>query len=565
MIAGPIKMQTVFLLGCNERATLSFLRSLSKRDCEVTVVSTSRTCAALSSRFIHESYIVDENLELEELKDRVFAIVPPGAFVVPMNDFFLTLIRHYFEEFRELFVLPYGDVGALDLAVDKLRTSEIAREVLIKTPKVRLVRSYEDIKTLKEEEFSFPVIVKPRHSAVVVNRRITQSKVKKVDSFEDLRLELVLNIENGSYMIQNYIPGHGKALNIFAVEGEIHDVFQYERLHEPGFGGGSSYRRSVELSQDVFRQSQALISSIGYTGLAMIEFRYSPEDGQYYFMEINARPWGSISLPIFAGMDFPTISYDYFIEGSHQGSEYEVGVYTRNLMKDVKWQLRNARSGKVPRLFKELRDFISRGLGGIESFDVFRFEDRRPALSLIYRTMLDILRKGTRRILGKGLLLRAKLLRTSQRKRVCELFASGLHLCFVCRGNIIRSAFAEKYFNKISASSSDSCGTIRVQGRRATPVALEVARNMEIDLSQHLSKNVHHFLNQQSKYVFLTMDEKQAFHLKHELGFSNVYMLGVLGDGPLIVRDPYAHAHDPQFYEEIFGEIRLCIDRLLEQ
>ena len=83
------------------------------------------------------------------------------------------------------------------------------------------------------------MIVKPVKSCMIVNDFILSTSVKKISTLKKLILELTLNINNIDYMIQEYIPGSGSALNFFTVNGEIKAAFQYERIHEPGFGGGS--------------------------------------------------------------------------------------------------------------------------------------------------------------------------------------------------------------------------------------------------------------------------------------------------------------------------------------
>ena len=62
-------------------------------------------------------------------------------------------------------------------------------------------------------------------------------------------------------MVQGYIPGTGCAINFFAVKGEIKVAFQCNDTGY-GFGGGSSYRKSVALDEDLLTKSQALIQGI---------------------------------------------------------------------------------------------------------------------------------------------------------------------------------------------------------------------------------------------------------------------------------------------------------------
>ncbi len=50
--------------------------------------------------------------------------------------------------------------------------------------------------------------------------------------------------------------------------------------------------------------SLALLRALGWDGVAMVEYKLSPE-GKAILMEVNGRYWGTLSLPISAGMDFP--------------------------------------------------------------------------------------------------------------------------------------------------------------------------------------------------------------------------------------------------------------------
>ena len=59
------------------------------------------------------------------------------------------------------------------------------------------------------------------------------------------------------------------------------------------------------------RLGQQLLDSIGYQGVAMVEFRRG-SDGQDYFLEINGRLWGSLPLALHAGVDFAFV-YDLLV------------------------------------------------------------------------------------------------------------------------------------------------------------------------------------------------------------------------------------------------------------
>ena len=54
----------------------------------------------------------------------------------------------------------------------------------------------------------------------------------------------------------------------------------------------------MALDSSIEDWSRRLITAIGFTGIAMVEFKKS--DHATTLMEINGRPWGSLQLPISA-------------------------------------------------------------------------------------------------------------------------------------------------------------------------------------------------------------------------------------------------------------------------
>ena len=47
----------------------------------------------------------------------------------------------------------------------------------------------------------------------------------------------------------------------------------------------------------------------------MVEFKQDPASGQLALMEINGRPWGSLQLPIYCGIDYPRHLVDWYLHG----------------------------------------------------------------------------------------------------------------------------------------------------------------------------------------------------------------------------------------------------------
>jgi hypothetical protein len=68
-------------------------------------------------------------------------------------------------------------------------------------------------------------------------------------------------------------------------------------------------------------------------------------------MEINGRVWGSIALPIRAGLDFPALAAELHVSGRKPGEDdirYRTGVECRNLELELRWVSQALRRRAAP-------------------------------------------------------------------------------------------------------------------------------------------------------------------------------------------------------------------------
>ena len=103
-----------------------------------------------------------------------------------------------------------------------------------------------------------------------------------------------------------------------ANQGRLLQVFQHKREHKPSEMGGSSYRVSVAVEPAFETACLSIVDSVGYTGVAMFEFIKDSTTGRWILLEVNARPWGSLPLPVAAGVDFPYCWYRLLVEGEEE-------------------------------------------------------------------------------------------------------------------------------------------------------------------------------------------------------------------------------------------------------
>jgi predicted ATP-grasp superfamily ATP-dependent carboligase len=291
------------------------------------------------------------------------------------------------DRFEGIARLALGPHAALEFASDKFRTVCLARELQIPVPDTTLIRSMDDLPETTSSEF--PVVVKDRFSARWEGNRATLGSVAYAYSREDLRQEVERRLKDaGDVLIQQFVPGAGIGFSCMAVGESICLPFMWLRLREVDpRGSGSSARKSIQLTTEIAEYSAALVKRVGFQGICMVEFKQPSVGGPAVLMEINARPWGSLQLPISSGIDYPVHLVDWVLEGKvpPREIEYEQGITCRRLVGELthlEHTFRGTPAGwpiPFPGFIRTLFKLAVPWYPGVRYDDVW-FSDPRPGL-----------------------------------------------------------------------------------------------------------------------------------------------------------------------------------------
>jgi predicted ATP-grasp superfamily ATP-dependent carboligase len=332
----------VLVLDGHSAAALAFTRSLGQAKHWVAVGSNrgihapaefSRYCR-LSVRypvpFDDASIFVEAILEIA----RKNAI----DLIVPVTDWTIVPLSKYRDQFRGVSRLALGPHSAIELAADKFKTVTVARELQIRVPGTVLVHSVDELDA-EAANFDFPVVVKDRYSLRWEGNRAIPGSVSYAYSPDDLKQKVQQRLKmTGDVLVQEFVPGEGIGFSCLAVEREICLPFMWLRLREiDPRGSGSSARRSIPINSEVREASEALVARVGLQGICMVEFKRPRNGDSPVLMEINGRPWGSLQLPIFAGIDYPVHLVDWLLNGRLPPSEiqYRQAITCRRLVSEL--------------------------------------------------------------------------------------------------------------------------------------------------------------------------------------------------------------------------------------
>jgi len=151
-------------------------------------------------------------------------------------------------------------------------------------------------------------------------------------------------------LVQGFVPGQGTGAYFLVRNGEVVQEFMNRCIHEvPHTGGYCSLRESWSHAA-MMEDARAKMQVLGWSGVAMLEYRWDPETDRFWFIELNARFWAALHLALYAGIDFPTMLIDGFHGGQARGSErYPLGVQCRYTVPfDVGYVLSRWRDPQIP-------------------------------------------------------------------------------------------------------------------------------------------------------------------------------------------------------------------------
>jgi protein-tyrosine-phosphatase/predicted ATP-grasp superfamily ATP-dependent carboligase len=545
----------VLVLGRDTRSFLSVVRSLGRHGVEVHVGWCPSDAPAARSRFIAGRHALPPpapvDAEAWQAEFERLLLRERFDLVIPTNDPAIIPLQHQRRRFEPLarFALPADE--ALETALDKIRTHELAASLGVRVPRSVTVRAIDEIDAALEQ-FTYPVIVKPRRSYLPEDL-VERGHVRRARTAAEARSAAEGALIRGSVLIQEHVDGVGCGYELLADRGEILMRFQHERVHEPPGGGWSSYRRSTRVSPEFEDAASRLVGALSYTGVAMVEFKRDPGSGRWALMEINPRFWGSLPLALASGVDFPVALWDLLVDGRRPSTRrYPTDVYARNVRSDLKWLWSNARtSSSDPALAaRSLRSVVTEGknvVRGRERSDTFVADDLTPALTelghLAARAAEPVRAALTRRRRPPP-----ELPRMAISEAQCVLF--------VCRGNICRSPFAARYAERVLGAQRRiaSAGLLDAPDRPSPLAARAVAAEYGVDLADHRSVVLTEALVAEAGVVLVFDEENRRGVLRRfPSAGGRVFLLGDLDGGPAAIPDPLDRGQ--AFYRRVYARI----------
>ncbi len=378
---------TVLVTDANERSALAVVRSLGRSGRRIVTCAATAPSLAGRSRYSARSATVPDPLrEPDGFADAVAMLAREEAaqFILPIGEAALLALLKHRQQLAPA-IIPWPDLDVVRTICDKQRVLDAAPAFGIRVPRQAVLSSASE----PLPALAFPIVVKPARSVGEAGGARQKLTVRHAASLEELH-QVLVGYSAAAYplLLQERVVGPGVGVFLLPWDGALRATFAHRRLREkPPAGGVSVYSESVALDDALVQRASLLLQSLGWQGIAMIEFKTDSRTGEPVLMEINGRFWGSLQLAIDAGVDFPRLLLEC-AEGRPPAAPvpYVVGTRLRWWWGDVdQLLLRLRRTREELHLpagsaggTAALRDFLRLRLA--DQPETFRWNDPRPFL-----------------------------------------------------------------------------------------------------------------------------------------------------------------------------------------
>lgn len=187
--------------------------------------------------------------------------------------------------------IPYTHSGltASAIAFNKIITRKLVEYNGIKMAKVMIYGTGDELPDA--EPMARPFVIKPSCEGSSVGVEV----IFDGDNFDIKKYD---KSRYGEVLIEEYIPG--QEINVAVIDGKAigalelktnRRFYDYEAKYTPG---GSEHVYPANLPADKYQEvlsiSEKIFKLLGCSDVARVEFRYNPDQGEFFFLEINTHP-----------------------------------------------------------------------------------------------------------------------------------------------------------------------------------------------------------------------------------------------------------------------------------
>lgn len=308
----PVLIMNMFYSG------LAIARDLAGTGIKVIGLSADAKAYGNYTRFCEVRQTPDSQSEPEQLVKYLQSVADElqGAVIFPTRDADVVFLDRYREELKS-YRLSIPPRDSLARVLDKAVLVDAANASGVPAPKTMVVRNLSDVEKVGVQ-VGFPCVVKPVSSYQWRGEGKWEAvgcrKAFRAESVEELWEEYKqVSQVNPDVLLQEWIPGSTRDIAImggyFGNGSEVLGYFCARKLvQEPDDFGTGCVVQNVDL-REIVEPSIRLCKSLGYRGMAEIEYKRDERSGEYKLIEINTRHWDWHQLGHMSGLNLTRVAY----------------------------------------------------------------------------------------------------------------------------------------------------------------------------------------------------------------------------------------------------------------
>jgi predicted ATP-grasp superfamily ATP-dependent carboligase len=319
---------------------LGIVRSLGRHGIPVCVIDDELSISRHSrytTHAVHVESLRDQDRTVEQLVDIGNRLHLDGWVLYPTREETVAAIARHRDRLTDQFRVPTPGWETVKWAWDKRKTYQLAKQLGIPIPRTWYPRTLAELRDIDGDP---PLAIKPAIKEHFLYRtRAKAWKARTRVELEELFQRATTVVGPGEVMVQEFVPGNGSqqfACCVFFKGGQAVGQMVVRRLrqHPAEFGRASTFVETTDVPR-LEHLSERLLRAVDYYGLAELEYKLDPRDGQYKLLDFNARTWGYHSLGCQAGVDFPYLLFADQTGRSPDPCRARVGVRWIRLLTDL--------------------------------------------------------------------------------------------------------------------------------------------------------------------------------------------------------------------------------------
>jgi predicted ATP-grasp superfamily ATP-dependent carboligase len=371
-----------FVLGMNETG-LTAVRCLGREGIAANGFDIAAKRAGFRSRYCRAAAVCPDPLhQPDELVLFLRHQVGEGSrkvVLLPTSDLFFLFLSRHRAQLADRFLMSLPSEEVAESVVNKRRLYELAAAHGTAFPTSYFPATYDEAFAVKNA-LRYPAFIKPYWGHQWRRYFGGLHKGFKVHSPDEFltRFREVLDSSHPA-MVQSYITSPDD--NLFSVSlhightGEVSAAFPRRQVRQYPPNSGTVTLAISERNPELVANAAHFCQSIGYRGIAGLEYKRDREDNQYKLLDFNPRLMLSDGLTAYCGINLPLMQYlDLTGQTSAPCSTHAEGVKWLDTIADFRAFKQYHQRGELG-----FKDWL-KSMGRARVFALFAWDDPLPFL-----------------------------------------------------------------------------------------------------------------------------------------------------------------------------------------